>query len=249
MNLKDKVAIVTGGSMGIGEACVRGFCSAGAIAVFCARHQGQGEALARELNTKDQGACLFVKCDVSKPDQVDALVKETVERYGRVDYLVNNAGICPVVSWDQTTLVDWNHVLEVNLTGMFICTKAVIPIMRKQKYGRIVYISSTAASVGSLTAHVAYGVSKAGIIALMKSVAKEFAVYGITANAVSPGTIDTPLTNSFSSQTKKLFLENCVMKRRGQPGEVADAVLYLVSDWATYVTGHTLHVDGGFALR
>jgi len=132
---------------------------------------------------------------------------------------------------------------------MFLCTKAVIPIMREQKYGRIVYVSSVAARVGSLVAHVAYGASKAGVIALMKSVAKGFAASGITANAVSPGTIDTPLTKSFGADIEDAFRNNCVMKRQGYPKEVADSVLYLVSDRATYITGATLDVDGGFALR
>ena len=121
--------------------------------------------------------------------------------------------------------------------------------MQRQKYGRIIYISSIAADVGSCVAHPAYGASKAGILALMKSVVKEFASYGITANAVSPGSINTPLTEGFGREIKESFRKNCIMKRQGEPEEVADAVVYLVSNRATYITGQNLYVDGGFALR
>lgn len=250
MKLKEKIAIVTGGASGIGNAIVANFMEAEAAGVVIADLNNKAaQKVVKEFTKKCKGEALAIQTDVTKPKSVYEMVNITMNRFGHVDILINNAGICPVVSWDQTTLEDWNHILEVNLTGAFIYTKAVIPIMRQQKYGRIVYISSTAASVGSLAAHVAYGVSKAGILALMKSVAKGFAVYGITANAVSPGTINTPMTESFGLQIKKSFIENCVMKRQGDSREVADAVLYLVSDRATYVTGHTLNVDGGFALR
>jgi 3-oxoacyl-[acyl-carrier protein] reductase len=246
LELDGKVAIVTGGASGIGRAVVERFAEAGAAgAVIADVDGGAAQAAAKELG----GAVLSVRTDVSKPESVEAMVRAAVEAFGRIDILVNNAGVCPVTAWDDTTPENWNRVLDVNLTGAFLCTRAVIPVMRKQKYGRIIYVSSTAADVGSLVAHVAYGVSKAGAVALMKSVAKGFAGSGITANAVSPGTIDTPLTRSFGEETQKAFVDGCAMKRRGTPREVADAVLFLASDGAAYVTGQTLKVDGGFALR
>ena len=250
MKLRGRVAIVTGSASGIGKAIVTKFMEAEAGGVVIADlNKKAAEKTAKEFMNKYEGKALAIQTDVAKQESVHEMVNTVMNKFGHIDILVNNAGICPVTSWDQTTLEDWNHILEVNLTGMFVCTKAVIPIMRKQKYGRIVYISSAAANVGSLVAHVAYGVSKAGILALMKSVAKEVGAYGITANAVSPGTINTPMTESFGSKIKESFIENCILKRQGDPGEVADAVLYLVSDRAAYVTGHTLNVDGGFALR
>lgn len=240
MKLKNQVAIVTGGGSGIGKAVVDRFLRAGAKGVVIAD---------LHLPRTKQRNILPVQTDVSDPESVGRMINTAMKKFGRIDILINNAGICPVVAWDKTTVENWNQVLDVNLTGSFICTKAVIPIMKKQKYGRVVFVSSTAANVGSLVAHVAYGVSKAGGIALMKSVAKGFARFGITANAVSPGTIDTPLTNNFDPKIQKGFINNCVLKRQGKPAEVADAVLYLASGRSTYITGHVLHVDGGFLLR
>lgn len=250
MKLKNKTAIVTGGASGIGKAIVEKFLEAEAAGVVIADlNRKAAQKVAREFAGKYSGRVLFVKCDIADPEDVRKMAATAVVEFGRIDILVNNAGICPVVPWDRTTLKDWNRILEVNLTGAFLCTKAVIPVMRRQKYGRIVYISSTAAAVGSLAAHVAYGASKAGVLALMKSVAKGFAADGIIANAVSPGTTDTPMTDSFGSAIKKSLAKTNVMGRRGNPEEIADAVLYLVSDRAGFITGQNLKVDGGFALR
>ena len=250
MKLTGRAAIITGGASGIGRSVADGFAEAGAAGIVIADvNEEAAEEAAEQLGKAHRVPALAVRTDVSSPESVEEMVRRAIDQFGRIDILVNSAGICPVVVWDETTIEDWNRVLAVNLTGMFLCTKAVIPIMREQEYGRIVYVSSVAASVGSLVAHVAYGASKAGVIALMKSVAKGFADSGITANAVSPGTIDTPLTKSFGAGIQDAFRKNGVMKRQGDPKEVADAVLYLVSDRATYVTGATLDVDGGFALR
>jgi len=250
MKLEGKLAIVTGGASGIGKAIAEKFAEAGATGVVIADVNDEiAEQVATILASKYDSEVLAVPTDVSDPQSVREMVNVAMDRFGHIDVLVNDAGICPVVPWDETTLEDWNHILAVNLTGMFLCTKAVIPIMCSQGFGRIVYVSSTAASVGSLVAHVAYGVSKAGVIALMKTVAKTFAPYGIRANAISPGTTDTPMTGEFSSGIRESFVDNCVLRRQAEPGEIADAALYLVSDRSSYVTGHVLDVDGGFALR
>ena len=250
MELEGKLAIVTGGASGIGKAIAEKFAAAKAAGILIADVNGESaERVADTLSSEYGTDVLAVRTDVSNPESVSEMVNVAVRRFGHIGILVSNAGICPVVPWEQTTLEDWNHILAVNLTGMFLCTKAVIPIMCSQRFGRIVYVSSTAASVGSLVAHVAYGVSKAGVIALMKTVAKTFAPYGITANAISPGTTDTPITDQFSSEIRESLIDTCVLRRRADPSEIADAALYLVSDRATYVTGHVLDVDGGFALR
>ena len=171
MSLKDQTAIVTGGASGIGKAVVEKLLADGIGGVVIADfdHE-QAQKIAEQFTEKYEGRVLAVRTDIGKEDDINKMVEMTINKFGRVDILVSNAGICPVIGWDQTTVENWNHVLDVNLTGAFILSRAVVPIMQKQKYGRIVYISSTAASVGSLVAHVAYGVTKAGLLALMKSV-------------------------------------------------------------------------------
>ncbi len=245
MALEGQVAIVTGGASGIGRGTAERLAQEGAAVVIADIDREAAAAAAGEIGR----GVLAVETDVSDPDQVGRLVRAALEAHGRIDILVNVAGICPVIGGEDTGLEDWNRVLAVNVTGMFLCTKAVVPVMQEQQYGRIVYTSSTAAEVGSLVAHVGYGVSKAGGIALMKSVAKGFAGDGITANAVSPATTDTPLTASFDEKTRAAFVANSLLKRVAAASEVADAIFFLVSEQSTYITGHVLNVDAGFALR
>ena len=242
--------MVTGGASGIGRATVEKLLAAGVGGVVVADlNYEEAQKIAGKFMDEYEGQVLAVQTDIGKEKDIHNMVNMTMKKFGRVDIVVSNAGICPIVLWEQTTVENWNHILEVNLTGAFVLTRAVVPIMQKQKYGRIVYISSTAASVGSLVAHVAYGVTKAGLLALMKSVAKGFATEGITANAVSPGTISTPMAESFGPEMTEKFKQNCVMKRQGQPDEVAEIIVCYVSDNASYVTGQNICVDGGFALR
>ncbi len=249
MNLTGRVAIVTGGAQGLGRATVEAFVEAHARGVIIADVQAdQAESTAQEIMAAHKEQVIAIPTDVCNPSQVEAMVQATLDRFGRIDILVNNAGMCPIVEWDSVTLEDWNRVLAVNVTGMFLCTRAVIPCMKTQKYGRIVYVSSPAGRVGSIIAHVAYGVSKGGCLALMKSVAKGFAKDGVLANAILPGPIDTPLSRSFGEEFWVSQQEKPLLKRHASPKEVADAVLFLVSDRSTYITGHELWVDGGWSL-
>jgi 3-oxoacyl-[acyl-carrier protein] reductase len=249
MNLAERVAIVTGAASGIGRAVAKGLSDAGAAGVVIADldEKGANETLAL-IESRPEAKGLVVKTDVSDESQVAQMVAATLNRFSRIDILVNNAGICPVVQWEDTDVASWRKILDINLTSMFLCTKAVIPYMRAQRYGRIVFISSIGALVGSLVAHVGYGVSKAGVIALMKSVAKGFAQEGILANAICPGSIDTPLSDSLGEETKRRFVDACLLKRQGTPEEVADAVVFLVSERSTYITGITLNVDAGILM-
>ena len=153
-----------------------------------------------------------------------------------------------MVPWDQADLASWNRIIEVNLTGAYLCSRAVLPHIRAQRSGRVVFISSAGAFMGSVTGHVAYGASKAGMLALMKVVAKEFAAEGVLANAIAPGSIDTPITASFGPENKRKYAEAATLKRQGTTRELADAVLYLGSDRSTYMNGATLHVNGGSLL-
>jgi len=249
MDISGRVAIVTGGASGIGRCVAEVLAEAGAFGIIVAdiNEKGAKETTALvESSSKSKGLC--VKADVSDEDQVNKLVEAAVDEFGKVDILVNNAGICPTTPWDETTLENWNEILDVNLTGAYLCSKAVLPYMRKHKYGRIVYISSVGAFTGSVTGHVAYGASKAGVLALMKVVAKNFGAEGILANAIAPGSIDTPLTDSFGSEAKREYAETSPLKRQGTARELGDAVLYLVSDLASYITGATFHVNGGSLL-
>ncbi len=249
MEISGRAAIVTGAASGIGRATAQVLAEAGAAGVVVVDTNVEGAEQTRahlEATTAAKG--LVVEADVSVKGQVDKMVGAALEQFGQVDILVNNAGICPMVAWDDATLEDWNRILEVNLTGAFICTKAVMPHMEERQYGRIVYISSVGAFMGSITGHVAYGASKAGLIALMKVVAKSCAKDGILANAIAPGSIDTPIADSFGPEAKRNYAEAAPLKRQGSARELADAVLYLVSDRATYVNGATLHVNGGSLL-
>ena len=239
MDIAGRIAIVTGGASGIGRAVCEVLAEAGARGVVIADVDAQGAAETRariEADTAAEG--LVVATDVSDEDQVAALVAATIERFG----------ICPMVPWDQTDLESWNRIIEVNLTGAYLCCRAVLPHMRAQRSGRVVFISSAGAFMGSVTGHVAYGASKAGMLTLMKVVAKEFAADGVLANAIAPGSIDTPITASFGPENKRKYAEAATLKRQGRTRELADAVLYLVSDRSTYINGATLHVNGGSLL-
>ncbi len=247
--LKGKVAIVTGAASGIGRGVAELFAEEKVSGLTLADIQPQPvHRLAADLQKRFDSDVWVSESDVSDPNQVDPMARATAERYGRIDILVNNAGICPMVPWDQTTLENWNRMLSVNLTSAFLCSKAVLPHMRKQKFGRLVHISSVGGFVGSITGHVGYGVSKAGVIALSKYLAKRFASEGILSNAIAPGSIDTPLADRFGEENKQRFIELSLVKRQGTPREVAEAVLFLAGPRSGYVTGSTMHVNGGSLL-
>ncbi|MAE66571.1 MAG: beta-ketoacyl-ACP reductase [Phycisphaeraceae bacterium] len=248
-SLDGKAAIVTGGASGIGEAVTQVLAEAG-IAGLCIvdRDGDRAEQVAADIRAKFEVDAIAACTDVSDGGQVAAMVARTLERFQRIDILVNGAGIAPMVRWAEVTEANWRHVIDTNLNSAFLCMLSVLPTMKKQKSGRIVNISSAGAILGSVCAHPAYGTSKAGMIAMTKSAAKEFAPDGILVNAIAPGTIDTPMTHSFGEQQKQAFIEAAPMKRQGTAREIADAVWYLVSDRSTYVTGVTLHVNGGSLL-
>lgn len=248
-SLQGQVAIITGGASGIGKAVAEVFAEADISGLTIADIDGdEAEQVASDVRAKFGIDAIAVCVDVTDSSQVEAMVDRTVAQFQRVDILVNNAGIAPVVRWPDVTEENWRHVLDTNLNSAFLCTLAVLPIMKKQQSGRIVNVSSAGGFLGSVCAHPAYGTSKAGMIAMTKSAAKEFASDGILVNAVAPGSIDTPMTDSFGDAQKEQFKQTALLKRQGTPRELADAVWYLVSDRSTYVTGATLHVNGGSLL-
>ena len=248
-DLKNKVAIITGGASGIGRSVAELFALQYISALTIADLQSDlMHELSINLEKRFDSKVLISKTDVSDQVAVNQMVQQTIDCFGQVDILVNNAGICPMVPWEETTLENWNQLLSVNLTSAFLCSQAVLPYMREKKYGRLIHISSVGAFIGSVTGHVAYGVSKAGIIALSKYLAKQFASEGILSNVISPGSIDTPITESFGEENKKRYREASPLKRQGTSQELAEAVLFLSGSGSSYITGSTIHVNGGSLL-
>jgi 3-oxoacyl-[acyl-carrier protein] reductase len=205
-------------------------------------------ATAAEVNAKAPDRALGLQIDVTQPEDVKRMVQQVLDPrsgWGRIDILVNNAGICPVVSFEDLTVEAWDKVLIVNLRSMFVCSQAIAPVMGKQGYGKIVNIASYAGQAGGIVAPVSYSASKGGVIAFTKSLAKIYARKGINVNAIAPGTIQTPMTDVFPPEGMAKILDTIPMGRLGTPQEVADGVVYLASDRASYITGQVLSINGG----
>ncbi|WP_223069810.1 SDR family NAD(P)-dependent oxidoreductase [Paenibacillus caui] len=242
--LKDKVALVTGSSRGIGKAIAMRFADYQASVVIT-YHSGKEQAamLQEEMETKGINA-LVAPLDVTNEESFKRLYDLIGEHFGRLDILVNNAGIGLPIPLEKISLEDWNHTLNVNLTGTFLGIKHAIPLMKRSDSGRIINISSVAALTGgSFGPH--YGASKAGVIGLTKSAARELATYNISVNAIAPGPISSEMTDSLSEQTLAAIIGATPLKRLGQTGEVAELVCQLANPFIDYLTGQTIVIDGG----
>lgn len=247
MQLDSKVAFVTGASRGIGKAIALTLAEAGAdVAVNYAGNVASAEAVAEEIRAMGRKAIL-IQGDVSQTEVAAAMLDQVVAEFGRCDILVNNAGITRDGLLMRMKEEDWDAVLNTNLKGVYNCTKAAIKYMMKQKSGRIVNISSVVGVMGN-AGQANYAAAKAGCIGFTKSVAKEVASRGITVNAVAPGFIATDMTSVLPEKVLEEMTSGIPLKRAGQPIDVAKAVLFLVSDDAAYITGQTLHVDGGMVM-
>ena len=239
--LADRVCIVTGSAQGIGEACIRRFARERAQVVIADIDDARGAALALEVNG------LYVRCDVGDKAQVDALVSQTIAQHGRIDVLVNNAGIFKAADFLDVTEADFDAVLRVNLKGAFLVGQAVAREMATTGGGSIINMSSVN-GVLAIPSIASYNVSKGGINQLTRVMALALADYGIRVNAVAPGTIATELAAKAvltSDEAKAKIMSRTPMKRLGQPAEIADTVAYLASDAASYMTGEIVVVDGG----
>ena len=247
MDFTGKTAVVTGGSRGIGRAVCLELAKGGANVVLC--YAGNEAAAAETVSACEAlGAkALAVKCDVADGEQVKALMDEAVKAFGRIDILVNNAGITRDGLLMMMKEADFDAVISANLRGTFLCMKAVARTMMKQRYGRIVNLSSVVGLRGN-AGQVNYAASKAGVIGMTKSLAKELASRGVTVNAVAPGFIDTDMTAAMPEAAKTATLATIPMGRLGAPEDVARAVAFLASDEAAYITGQVLAVDGGMAM-
>ena len=246
MNLNGQVAVVTGASRGIGRAIALKLSSAGAAVVVTATTLEAAQRTADELVAAG-GKALALKVDVSVGAEVEGLFKEAVAAFGRLDILVNNAGITKDGLLLRMKESDWDAVMDVNLKGAFICTREASKVMSKARYGRIVNVSSVVGEMGN-PGQANYCASKAGMIGLTKSVAKELARRNVTVNAVTPGFIETDMTAELSEKAKESLQEQIPMGRLGSADDVACAVSFLVSEGAAYITGHVLSVNGGMYM-
>ncbi|MDP3684589.1 MAG: 3-oxoacyl-ACP reductase FabG [Ignavibacteria bacterium] len=244
--LQNKIAIITGGAQGIGKATALKFAEEGASIVLWDVNEERGNALVNELKAKEIKAH-FTKVDVTKIDSTEKAAKEAVEIFSTIDILINNAGITRDASLVKMTAEQWQQVLDVNLTGVFNCTKAVIPFMIEKKYGKIVNTSSVVGLYGNF-GQTNYVATKAGIIGMTKVWARELGRKGINVNAVAPGFIATEMVKTIPENILKSLEEKTPLGRLGLPEDIANAYLFLSSEEANFINGITLSVDGGLIV-
>jgi 3-oxoacyl-[acyl-carrier protein] reductase len=245
-SLKDKVAIVTGASQGIGRDTALALAEAGAKVAVAARSDEKLRALVAEIATAG-GEAFAVKMDVADPEQVKTGFKAVVEKYGRLDILVNNAAITRDGLALRMKLDDWDAVVRTNLTGAHLCTQQALATMMRARSGRIINIASVVAQMGN-AGQSNYVAAKAGLIGLTKAIAMEMASRNVTVNAIAPGFIETPMTELLPDKVKEDLKTRIPLGRMGSPRDVAAAIVFLASDEAGYITGHVLDVNGGMYL-
>ena len=249
LNLKNKTAIITGARQGMGRTHALTLAKAGAKVVVSDISLENCEKVVKEIK-KEGGEAMAIKCDVSKEQEVDEMMKKTIKKWGKIDILVNNAEICQFKPFLELTEEEWDRTININLKGYFLCAQAAAKAMAKQKSGAIINIASVAMGqqgIGfSNIAH--YCASKGGIVGMTEAMAVELATYNIRVNAIAPGMIDTPMIDPIKKdpQQEKAILARVPMQRMGQAQEVSNLVLFLASDESSYMTGSTVVIDGGW---
>jgi 3-oxoacyl-[acyl-carrier protein] reductase len=245
--MANRIALVTGASRGIGRACALALSGAGAKVVLAARQTDKLEEVAAEVRASG-GEAFVVSVDLSSQESIKEAFSKASKEFGRIDILVNNGGITRDGLAMRMKRDDWDSVLQTNLTGAFFCIQQVMPAMVRERWGRIVNISSVVGEAGN-PGQANYAASKAGLIGLTKSLAQELASRNITVNAVAPGFIETNMTSQLNDEQKAKALEGVPLKRIGKAEDIAAAVRFLCSDDANYITGHVLDVNGGMFMR
>jgi 3-oxoacyl-[acyl-carrier protein] reductase len=246
VSVQGRIALVTGASQGIGRACALELASAGATVALAARNEGKLAEAVKEIEAAGGQAAAFA-LDIASEESIKSAAKEVLARFGKVEILVNNAGITRDGLMLRMKRADWDQILTTNLTGAFLLTQSVLSPMLKNRWGRIIQISSVVGRTGQ-AGQVNYAASKAGLIGMTRAMAREVASRGITVNAVAPGYIETPMTAALNDEQRTAMMAQIPLGRPGTDRDVAQAVVFLASDAAAYITGHVLDVNGGMFM-
>jgi len=245
--LTGKIALLTGGAGAIGGAIGHALISEGVTVAIADRDPDAVQSLVAALRAAG-GRALGVQADLTREADVATMIETVLQSSGRLDVLVNCLGIFQAVPLESLALEDWQRVLDVNLTGVFLCCKAALPVMRAQRSGRIINIASLAGQVGGLAAGANYSVSKAGVACLTKSVARALGNCGVTVNTINPGPVDSPMVDAWPPGQREIQLERIPLARLGRPEDIAHAVVFLASDGAGYIHGTHLDINGGLHM-
>ncbi|MBC8229321.1 3-oxoacyl-ACP reductase FabG [bacterium] len=248
--LDDRVAIITGGSKGLGKAMASALAGAGANVVVMSRHLNEAQVAADEIKNRTGRKILALEVDVSQQQQVEQMVSQTLEEFGRIDILINNAGINIRGSIEELKMEDLAQVLNINLIGPILCCRAVVPYMKAQKYGRVINIASILGTVG-MPNRTSYSTSKGAIIQFTRTLALELAPHNITVNAICPGPFATEMNRPLMDdpQVYQTFANKVPLGRWGEPEEIGGVAIFLASDASSFVTGATIYVDGGYTAQ
>jgi len=248
IELTGRVAIVTGSAKGIGKAIAEKLALAGADVVVADIEFDLARRTAENIEARFGHATLAVRVDVTNPADAQYMVAQTIERFGRLDILVNNAGVQSYTSFEDMTLDEWKRVLDINLTSMFLCCKEAWSVMEHQGNGRIINLASMSARTGGQASPPNYTASKAGVIGITKALARSFGPKGITVNALAPGFIDTDMIAHWTDAQRKDWESRIPLNRLGTAEDVANSVVFLASDLASYITGVVLDINGGYVM-